>query len=318
MMPISMLDYYKMASELGSIFKRNNPDFVYSVFIYGSVSRFEVIPGLSDLDVMVIVDVEYFNETQIKILNSINNAICNNYPIHCNFRIRNKKDLYEKRSGIRDYNPTAILNYVRDGICIFRNDMDFEFYDYLKKVNEKDINMDFFILFSEFRLRLRALISLGENNKNISTNKDKEDSIFYEIGDLICNLAEWICYFNGIPFFSKIEALNISTQLTGESLFLDAIDVKKGKAVPQFHYIAKLDSIFNDYQKKKASDFYNILDKLEMREETVLAKNDLLTLFREKLSDEMLLVELADIFSGKLPFFKMFRGNHLYKYICKI
>ncbi|MDO8537691.1 MAG: NUDIX domain-containing protein [archaeon] len=267
---IKIEDYYKMALETSIVFKKENPTFVRSVFIYGSVSRGEAMPKVSDLDIMVVLKKDYLSKEEACILNKINRQVSKNYSISMTFRIRSNQDITEKYPFPDDFGPIAMLDYVRDAWYIYGEDLTNVFLERLKN-QAKYVEDDLKLFFINLRKILRATISISDFHKTIATNENVTNNlkpINYHLGDILGHFARCICLSKGISYLTESEALGKAYEITKCELFLEARLIKASKKnVNHADSVQILEQLLNKFlynEKCEAKEYIENL-KLEKR-----------------------------------------------------
>jgi len=224
-----------------------------------------MIPGLSDLDVMVILNTDSLKKNEIKLLNAINLKVYKKYPIHMTFRLRNPTEISEETSTTNDFGPTSIWNYYKDSWYIYGEDMTIEF---IKKMQRSTllVKNDIRERILELRKNFRSLYSIHTLQSSTTTTKSKEKGLSYKIGDLLGELAQLVCWVHGERFSSAYEATVKAKQLSKVKLFEYAQDIKQSK---------KPINIFSTYEIIE-NTFYNLL-KQNFNKSEILLKNQQFT-----------------------------------------
>jgi bis(5'-nucleosidyl)-tetraphosphatase len=251
------LQYYKMVTKLEETFKKEKPSFVKSVFIYGSVSRGEMIPGISDLDVMIILNKETLNEEETQLLNKINKQVHKEYPIHMTFRLRNPSEISGEDKTTNDFIGISIWDYYTDAWYIYGEDISEEF---KKKIQRSSsiIKKDLVARILELRKALRSLYSVHELQSSTTTTQSKTSTVRYKIGDILGELARVICWTKGIKFKTTQDATVQASKISGEDLFNDAIEIKKSKKEISFFEVYEI--IENVFEKLLGQDYQKAED----------------------------------------------------------
>jgi len=240
------LDFYDMVLYLKKQLDKKKPPFIKSVFVYGSVSRGEMIPGLSDLDVMVIINKDALQASEINTLNTINKATYKKYPIHMTFRLRSPAEISEEVSTTNDFGPTSIWNYYFDSWYIYGEDLTAELIKKMKRsIPLVQDNIRERML--ELRKNLRALYSIHTFQSSTTTIQSKERELPYKIGDLILELAQLVCWVHGKRFISSHDAAAKAAKLSQLSVFKYASDIKQSKRTfNTFRTYELLEKLFHD------------------------------------------------------------------------
>jgi bis(5'-nucleosidyl)-tetraphosphatase len=264
------LKYYKMVLELEKTFKKEKPYFVKSVFIYGSVSRGEMIPGISDLDVMIVLNKETLTKEETQLLNKINKRVYEKYPIHMTFRLRNLTEINREDKTTSDFIGISIWNYYIDAWYIYGSDLSKELKKKIKRSPEL-IKKDLSSQILELRKALRALYSVHEKQLSTTTTHSQTSTTMYKIGDILGELSRIVCWIEGIKFKTTQEATLLAGQILRENLFKEAIKIKTSKVELDFFKVYEnMETIFEKLLKKDYQKAENIFKNQKFRERTTV------------------------------------------------
>ncbi len=253
------LQFYKMGLELKKQFDKTQPSFVKSVFIYGSVSRGEMVPGLSDLDVMVVLKKDTLKKREIYLLNRINKSVYKIYPIHMTFRIRSPSEMFEECSTTNDFGITSCLNYYRDAWYIYGDDLTNEFIKKIRR-SKKALKENLRERILELRKNFRSFYSIHAFQSSTTTTSTTKRSLSYQIGDLLGELAQIVCLANGEDFMSTNEAIIKAAKLSKIKLFADANKIKQSKKhIDLFYTYACFEKLFHNLLKKNLNKTATVL-----------------------------------------------------------
>lgn len=229
---------------------------LFSVVVYGSVCRLEMVPGFSDIDLLVIIKEEYLTKHVSYILNRVITDLLDvNIKIH--LRIRNIYDLESKTSGLFDCGVTSAINKLRDSIVLVGESLDSYYLSYLKNVQEEEIISNLHFRFSDLRYQNRALLSMHTGGMGISA---RFVDINYKAGCILFQLAELICYSKGIHFENSKAAIYKAKEVYDNQLLDSAEKIKNGDMVinvPDF--VSEVDQILNSSAKSICKENVNKL-----------------------------------------------------------
>jgi len=219
-------DYFELVSDLKDIFTKKKLRFVYSVYIYGSFARDQIIPGLSDIDVMIFIKKNSLSVSEIKMIRQINTHLLEKYKIHMVFRIHNIQELYENKLRSDDLLYPFLYDLILHGFTIYGANIDLKLMGCLKK-----INYDLYV--SEFitvRSMLRNEIFVG------FANKDN-----YKLGDAIFD------YYRLLTLWKDVKLdLNQEIKLISKSLRYYKSIFKK---IDSEYDFVDLETVFDKNQK---------------------------------------------------------------------
>lgn len=139
--------YYDAFFYLKKILKAVDSDFIKSVYVYGSFTRNELIPDISDLDVMFFVDKYKLSKENLDTISKINEAILEEYKIHMVFRIHTIDELLSEFIAEDIFYP-YLLDLLFYGICIFGESLEYKFIDVIKNKNIKQTMFETKIAFT--------------------------------------------------------------------------------------------------------------------------------------------------------------------------
>lgn len=239
---VNNTDYFRLLYEFRSRLL-NEPCNLYSVIAYGSVCRLEMIPGYSDVDILVIINEECISEQTSKVLNQIVLDLAN-MNIKTHLRVRNLFDLEHKTSGLFDCGVTSAINKLRDSILLFGESLDQYYLAYLKSVKEEEILSNLYFRFSDLKYQNRALLSIktGGLASHVSNQY-----INYKAGCILVQLAEIICYSKGLFFENSYSSVIKAKSLCNDNLFELAWEAKHGAVELNLaSFVSRVDRIINN------------------------------------------------------------------------
>jgi predicted nucleotidyltransferase len=283
---LESFQYYRMVGDLRTCFTEASPDFVRSVFLYGSASRFEVMPGISDLDIMVVLYGNVLNIEHVETLSRISEQARNRHPIHMTFRIRSELDMQWSSSGATDFGPSSLLNYLRDSWYLYGEDLDDILLTRLRNCDEQEATSNLRLRLSEIRKRVRGLISVRGQQKS-ATNMSAPINVGYEIGDTLVEFAEVLCYQHGCLFACAKQSLCLARELTGSELFSKAISWKKGQ--PTTHVetvIAEMDALLEQALAVGGRSFHYLLGSLIFERFVVAVEQEALPFYQPEVPSQ--------------------------------
>lgn len=218
---IRLLDYYRLMKRLRELLIQKTCN-LYSVIVYGSVCRLEARAGYSDLDVLVVLKDDYLTPTNADSLYNIAQELMeSNIKIH--LRIRNLSDLILKTSGLFDCGVTSSINKLRDSITLYGESLDKYYIEYLSSVSIDEIVQNLKYRYSDLRYQCRSLLSMKRSS---SCKPGYETEINYKVGCILYQLAELICYSNGILFANSNDAIDKVKSFYDNYLFDLADEIK--------------------------------------------------------------------------------------------
>ena len=263
--------YDQLVVELSDLLNLNC-SFLYSAIIYGSYCRHEICSIFSDIDLLCIIKSEFIHQNEISRLYDIVAFLPRKYDIKIHLRIRNLSDLYTKESGLFDCGFSSSINKLRDGVVIYGSSMDSEYLKFINNITEEEYVMNLKLRFSDLKYQNRALISLIENYENTI---HYENILKYKSGCILFQLAELICYTCGMHFVSSADALSKAHDITANSYFKKAINIKQGKEPINInHFISTIDEIINSYSKKIVPNNVIMLKRIVLHNKESFNIND--------------------------------------------
>lgn len=203
-----------------------HPNYFFSVFAYGSVCRTDLIPGKSDIDLMVITMKDYLTCEVMQLLEELRIYIHKNFHITLHIRVRNIGDIKNKSSGLYDCGFTSAINKLRDSVLLFGKSLDPEYYYSIKNSSDDEILNNILIRFSELRYRIRSVINTQIDN--------------YKLGSIIVNTAELICYAQGCVCLNSTEICNKAAFFSKNNLYRNALKIKTGDYIENYHKVIPL------------------------------------------------------------------------------
>lgn len=195
---------------------------LYSVIVYGSVCRLEARAGYSDLDILVVLKDDYLTSTSAASLYDIAQELMES-DIKIHLRIRNLSDLILKTSGLFDCGVTSSINKLRDSITLYGESLDNYYIEYLSSISIDEIVQNLKYRYSDLRYQCRSLLSMKRSS---SRELGTETEINYKVGCILYQLAELICYSNGILFANSNDAIDKVKSFYDNHLFYLADRIK--------------------------------------------------------------------------------------------
>ncbi|MDR0363678.1 MAG: hypothetical protein LBH92_01450 [Bacteroidales bacterium] len=192
-----MLDYishYKKLVFIKNKFQQNNPDFLYSVFAYGSTGRFEIKSISSDIDLIAVLKPSNALTSKMLFqLNSIVNGITSTIaPTTISVHIWNYDELFTRNAENEGSAIMFSFDRFRDNITLYGKSFDDEFISFFKYAYNKDLIVsDCHLTLSKLRWDIRRYVMVSDTNK-ISINDIK-----HSIGKQLSILSKSMCYMEG-------------------------------------------------------------------------------------------------------------------------
>jgi predicted nucleotidyltransferase len=263
--------YIQMLNLLKETLRQIAPQDIKSVFVYGSVSRFEAIKNISDLDVMVILKKNTLTDKLINELRNINQIIHSKYDIHMVFRIRNIDDLKQLSSGYSDFGLSSQLNYLRDAWYIYGEDIDKNIFQNFSPITEMNAHNNLLIRLSELRKKTRALVSIDPQQTSIGNMSSSEViPINYYIGDILLEFSTIVCYWIGEGFNNYDDAISKSFEYCNYKTINLAKEIRLNKNyVTAYEEIKRLDEMIGSFFYRKDCKFHKLLNNLDYRERVI-------------------------------------------------
>lgn len=216
-------NYYYMVKDLQDLLTSKNIDFIHSVYIYGSFARDEIIPGLSDLDVMFFVNKEKISNENLLLINELNSTIRQKYDIPMVFRIHNLDELSSKIIS-EDLFVPYLFDLTINSFCIFGERIEYKFVEMLKNKSKEDF---FYELQTTFYV-------LKQNFYDAYFISDK-----YKMSDVIYDFYRILNLF-GVNFDFKLE-----------NSFKVKENVDKNTTESLLSIFSKIYSIYNEFNFEK-------------------------------------------------------------------
>lgn len=123
--------YYDAMFYLKEILKKTNSKFIKSAYIYGSFTRNEIIPDISDLDVMFFVDRNELSKENLEMISNINESVLEKYRLHMVFRVHTIEELHSLYTAEDIFFP-YLLDLLFGAICIYGEGLELQFLENLK------------------------------------------------------------------------------------------------------------------------------------------------------------------------------------------
>lgn len=236
---ITKEDYYYLLIELRR--QLLSMDGLLSVIVYGSLSRQELIPGKSDIDVLAILKGEELDIKLATFLNKVVFELFERFSIKIHLRIRNLYDLQQKASGLYDCGFSSSINKLRDSILLFGTSLDEYYLQHIRNATTEEIEQNIRLRFSDIKYQSRSLLSLISNQDDINRyNKE----VIYKSGCIASQLAELVCYANGQFFLNAKMALEKAYKLEPNSIFKQALLLKRDETNLYLgKFVAEVDQI---------------------------------------------------------------------------
>ena len=322
---IEFLDYYNALGYIKQLFAKEAPQYMHSLFVYGSVGRFEVFPGSSDLDLIgVLKEGETPSGDDLLQLNRmIGNIVSNNKNIRTSIHLWNRDDLHERTAGIEDKGLTIALNKFRDKIVLYGDSFDSDFIQYFNNIrgNTPEIITDFFDKLSKSRYGLRRLVNKVDGNDVVGHQLE------FSIGKALRVFAQEICYMNGYYFLNVKDAEIFADKKTESNVFKNSFSLKtNGGIADLFNLCSWVDNRLGDYFKKLStskSEITSNVDKLVDKantfqeytcDQSISNQSHFESLMRNKnITEESIVARLYEILSNNALTFKIMpeHGNFL-------
>jgi hypothetical protein len=160
------------------------------------------------------------------------------------------------------------------------------------------------------------LVSIGKYN-NTAKRSDGIANMQYELGDILCDLSENVCFFHGEEFANVHQALSKAATLSGYSMFNDAFDIKQSKKdIDAFMVMSEIDSLLNKYLSKKSSAFPGLLRKLKLTDVVITDAKIFIKTMTIKKQDTLFLQELVKLVPARNLTFKYLLNHTIIRYQC--
>lgn len=108
-------DYSKARDFLVTKLEDNPIPGIISSILYGSMSRDELVPGWSDMDVLVIVERETIDAMVINRLLNMGTELSQSYAVPMTFKVFTEGDISFHESGTDFFHPFFVYSYARWG-----------------------------------------------------------------------------------------------------------------------------------------------------------------------------------------------------------
>lgn len=184
---IDYQDYIDLITDIVSGIKQI-PIKPYSFLLYGSLSRFEICAGLSDIDLLYVSPSNTVTANEICCIRHFLQTIKNPHNIKIHLRVRGLNDFSQSHTGPFDCGVPSFINKLRDGICLYGHMLDELYFNAIMDTSIDEIKYNLTLRLSKYRYDVRALINSNLNSLTPEVNV---------LRTLISNLAELICYCNG-------------------------------------------------------------------------------------------------------------------------
>lgn len=132
--------YFDAIFDLRDILYNNKCDFIKSVYIYGSFTRNEIIPDISDIDVMLLVDKNALSKQNLDVISKINETVLEKFNLHMVFRIHTTDEFLSEQTAEDVFYP-YLLDLLFFAICIYGDKQEQLF---LKCLKNKTLNQVIF------------------------------------------------------------------------------------------------------------------------------------------------------------------------------
>lgn len=142
--------YFDVIFYLRHILYNYRCEFIKAVYIYGSFTRNEIIPGISDIDVMLLVDKNTLSKRNLEIISKINETVLENYNLHMVFRIHTTDEFLSEQTAEDIFYP-YLLDLLLFAICIYGDKQEQLFFKCLKNKTLDQIIFETKVVFTNKR-----------------------------------------------------------------------------------------------------------------------------------------------------------------------
>lgn len=134
-------NYFFAIDYMKDLFVHKKYRFIDSVLVYGSVARGEIIPGLSDIDIMIFVNKNKLNEKELYQIHKLNEDAVSKFNLKIVFRVHTPHD-FELRS--RDLYYPFLYDLLLNSFVIYGANKEEQIYSLLKEFDIETAKEEFF------------------------------------------------------------------------------------------------------------------------------------------------------------------------------
>jgi len=175
-------DYYIIEKLLAEKLEMEKPEFIKSVYIYGSLAKDEIIPYKSNLNILVIINDELFKSTELSLIKEIKNAVSIK-NINLVFNIYTITDITNK-----ERNTPLLFPFLNDilvnSYVIYGENIEHLIYEQINNMSVDYVKLESEIVFNKI-IPAKFITAYLENKK-------------YEMITQIYDLYKYITYFKKI------------------------------------------------------------------------------------------------------------------------